>query len=171
MNFKNWLITESSLNFTMYHGTYSNFDQFDQKHTATNKDYGYYGYGIYLTPNPRYAKTYGPNVYKCHVVLNNPLLWEDGRKNLYRKYNITSNPVTDGSAAKELTQSMKNDGYDSIICKGASFTVISEICVFDSNQITIIDKQSDIDKEYSDFMSNRDKDHSYLMSKIKNPIS
>ena len=105
-------------------------------------------------------------MYKCHVVLNNPLLWEDGRQNLYLKYNIT-----DGSAAKELTQSMKNDGYDSIIIKGAMFTVIDEICVFDLNQITIIDKQSDIDKEYSDFMSNRDKDHSYLMSKIKNSTS
>lgn len=153
MNFKNWLLNESSLNLTMYHGTHANFDKFDQKHIARNQDYGYYGYGIYLTPNPRLAKYYGSNVYKCHVILNNPLIWNKSMQDLYDRYNITSDPSSNGTAAKELTQGMKNDGYDSIIIKPQNSTVIGEVCVFNPNQITIIDKQTNVDKEYSDFMS------------------
>jgi hypothetical protein len=154
IRFKNWLLQESRVDLTLYHGTHANFDQFDYKLIARNQDYGYYGFGIYLTPNPRLAKYYGSKVYKCHVVLDNPLMWDKGTTALYEKYGIEGSPSDNGSLAKELTEKMKNDGYDSIIVIGTG-AMIAEVCAFDAKQITILDKQSDVNKEYEDFLKKR----------------
>jgi ADP-Ribosyltransferase in polyvalent proteins len=163
MKFKQWLIIESIMELTLYHGTNADFDEFQENPKRMNTDYGYYGYGIYLSSNPRYAKYYGHKIYKCHVTLNNPLIWEKGKEELAEKYEIKGYPKNEISAAKELTQKIKDDGYDSVIVLGEGTGMIYgrmvEVLVFNPSQIKIINKEPNQDIEYSDFIN-----------KVRNPI-
>jgi hypothetical protein len=138
--FKSWLtLNESRLELTLYHGSYADFDQFDQKHSGRNQDYGYYGFGTYLTPLPNLARYYGKILYKCQVTLDNPLFWDKGKNALYKKYNIETEPSANKTIAKELTQKIQDDGHDGVVV--IAFTNIQEVCVFDPNKITILEKE------------------------------
>ena len=116
-----------------------------------------------MSSNPRYAKYYGHKIYKCHVTLNNPLIWEKGKEELAEKYEIKGYPKNEISAAKELTQKIKDDGYDSVIVLGEGTGMIYgrmvEVLVFNPSQIKIINKEPNQDIEYSDFIN-----------KVRNPI-
>jgi len=144
MNFKNWLFQEiNAKKLILYHGSYDQIEQFKIPHSPRN-DWGYYGLGFYLTPNPRLAKYYGPNIHKCEVTLQNPLIWSKGRYKLYEKY---PNNYEIGSKkwASEITKSVKDDGYDGVIViasgSGMGLNRIQEVCVYQPESILVIDKK------------------------------
>lgn len=76
----------------MYHGTTDNFESFDIDRAGKN-DSGWYGKGVYLTPDPDTASAYsqytefadrtgapGANVVPAYIRLKNPYYWPENRK-------------------------------------------------------------------------------------------
>lgn len=54
----------------LFHGTNSNFTEFDEnfiRYVGANGD------GFYFTPDKHYAKTYGENIKKCELDIKNPI--------------------------------------------------------------------------------------------------
>jgi len=154
IRFREWLLSEGAVELILYHGTHLDFDEFDLKWSGRNQDYGYYGHGIYLTPNPRLAKYYGSKVYRCRVRLLNPLVWRDGKDALYERYGIEGSVSGDRLVAQALTDGIKSDGYDGVIVIGTGGGV-GEVCVFDPGQVEVVSREIDLGAEYSAFMGHR----------------
>ena len=104
---------ENSINkkYILYHGTTNNFTDF-HLHSFGLNDSGWLGYGIYLTNDYEYAKSYSePNGYvlKCEVILNNPFVLTDF------KYSTTPDKLNNemGSIKSfETTKKLQKMGYD-----------------------------------------------------------
>lgn len=99
-----------------YHGTTSDFDQFDLSKAGKN-DSGWYGRGIYLTPDPDTASAYtqyqeyaqrtgadGANVLPVRVKIKNPYYWPEGRKAALNK-----------EESEAITQELLAQGFDGVI--------------------------------------------------------
>lgn len=120
-----------------YHGTTASFDKFDL--SVPSKDAGYYGKGVYVTPNPEVASDYstvhgiyaeGSNVRPVRINLQNPLEviipTSTGRADM-SKWGDYHKP-------EEITENLKAAGYDGVVAKNESGE-IHEINIFDPNNI------------------------------------
>jgi hypothetical protein len=150
MNFYEFsLILENTNGMILYHGSYDKVSKFEIKEYTPRTDWGYYGLGVYLTPNPALARYYGPNVHECKVNLNNPLLWSKSKGLLYEKY-PSEYPKGSREWAAELTKSMISDGHDGVIVigpgSGTGLNRASEICVFDPDDIEVLSPTWDFNK-------------------------
>lgn len=83
-------------------------------------------YGIYLSPNRKYAKMYGEHLYEVLVNIQNPFYVEG-------KYQISPKDIT-----KEDIDNLKNKGYDSIVVTNDAIENASEIVVFEPEQVHIL---------------------------------
>jgi hypothetical protein len=140
MNFK--IFFESNSEF-YYHGSDNVFNSFSSK-ILRRTDYGYYGYGFYFSPSIETARMYGPNLYKCKLDFKSPLEWNKSVDSLWEKYDCIDgdrNPGNSPEMAKKLTDSIISDGYDSVIVNNYENSNTLEVCVYNSNAITIVSKQ------------------------------
>lgn len=97
-NFSRWfgaskLVDGQGAPMQFYHGTAKEFSRFDIQESG-QKDSGWYGVGVYMTADPHAASAYaryeslksitadstGANVMILYARLQNPYLWEKGRK-------------------------------------------------------------------------------------------
>lgn len=141
MNFK--LFFENSNSNVFYHGSFRIFNNFSSRFPESN-DFGYYGFGFYFTPNEKTARSYGPNLYKCQLNLDNPFVWNGSPESLWEKFDVidgNDSPKNSKQFSKLLTQKLQQEGYNSIIVKSMDNSKILEICVFDNKDVKILSKQ------------------------------
>jgi len=88
--------------------------------------FGGHEYGIYLTPNHRYARQWGENLVEAFVSLKNPLVVEG-------KYEISPKDLEEADVVD-----LEDEGYDGIIVTSTSIEKASEVVLFDRNQVWVI---------------------------------
>jgi hypothetical protein len=130
----------------MYHGTNTEFDKFSLKHFG-GSDFGWLGYGIYVTNDYDYAKSYtnNGNVKSIKLNIKNPYIitgysYSTQPEKLMNELSVKS--------AYELTKKLKLDGYDSVMLKNINeitydkdnkeTNIFYEICIFDTETIKIL---------------------------------
>ena len=86
-------------------------------------------YGIYLSPNKKYAKMYGQNLYETFVNIQNPIYVEG-------KHEVSPKDLT-----SEDIQKIKNEGHDSIVVSNDGIENASEIVVFDPEQVHVLERR------------------------------
>lgn len=130
---------------TLYHGTKSNFNQFDLRFFNQGSfDGGWLGYGVYLTNDYNYAESYG-DVLECEVHLRKPYV--------ITEYGYSTEPERLRNelgvrTAREITDTLKQQGYDSVMLTYEDDSAYSEdgffieVCVFDPSSIKIINRYS-----------------------------
>jgi hypothetical protein len=108
----------------VYHGTQKDFTAFDPDKTGSSTDHGWFGKGIYLTPNPEVAANYaqrngqGGHVMPLYVRAEQPFITDHD----------TMSPAD--------VAAIQADGYDAIFRKVYfSDKIPEEIVVFDPAQI------------------------------------
>ena len=84
-------------------------------------------YGIYLSTSRKYARRYGKHLYSVFANIKNPIYVEG-------KYEISPKDLT-----KEDVEVLKEKGYDSIVVTKNSIDDATEIVVFDSEQLFIVE--------------------------------
>lgn len=84
-------------------------------------------FGIYLSPNRRYARRYGNYLYYILANIKNPKVVEG-------KYEISPKDLTE-----EDINRLKAEDYDGIIVTSAGIGDASEIVAFDPEQVHIMD--------------------------------
>lgn len=94
-------------------------------------------YGIFLSPNHRYARQYGTHLYKVFVNVQNPLFVEG-------KHEISPRDLT-----RTDIQQIQADGYDAIVsgAQGADIASAHEVVVFDPHQVFVVtsDRQASLE--------------------------
>jgi len=138
----------------MYHGTTTDFDEFDLGKTGKN-DSGWYGRGIYLTPDPDTASAYtqyqdwaqrtgvdGANVMPVTASIKNPYYWPDGRKAALNK-----------EESEQIRNELVSQGYDGVIVANKfadpKFADKYEVVAFYPNQVRSINAVFDPAKRNS----------------------
>jgi len=131
-----------------YHGTTSDFDKFDLEKAGKN-DSGWYGRGIYLTPDPDTASAYtqyqeyaqrtgadGANVLPLRVKIKNPYYWPEGRKAALNK-----------EESEAITQELLAQGFDGVIVPNKyadpKFADMYEIVAFSPEQVRSVNAEFD----------------------------
>lgn len=130
--FKSWfagskVVDERGNPLVVYHGTDKDFKSFDFTYAGT-RDTGYYGAGMYFTPDPSYAGDYpivhsiktkdhdlapgnrpteGKRVIPVYLRLLNPFIINQGPSQLYK--------LVKTDKGKEITTKLKQLGYDGVI--------------------------------------------------------
>ena len=125
----------------LYHGTSKEFDKFSTRYfIAGSGDGGWLGRGIYFTNDYDYAESYG-KVIKAEIDIKNPYILTD--ENYSRApLRLIRELKVDNST--EVTQKLKEMGYDSVMLKYKDGYVQNdneyfiEVCVFDVENIKII---------------------------------
>lgn len=84
-------------------------------------------YGIYLSPNRKYAKLYGRYLYETLVNIQNPIYVEG-------KYEVSPKDLTE-----QDIQKLKDDGYDSIVVTNDGIENASEVVVFDPARVHVLE--------------------------------
>jgi hypothetical protein len=137
-----------------YHGTTSDFDEFDLKKAGKN-DSGWYGRGIYLTPDPDTASAYtqyqeyaqrtgadGANVLPVRVRIKNPYYWPEGRKAALNK-----------EESEAITQELLAQGFDGAVIPNQyadpKFADMYEVVAFNPNQVRSVNAAFDPAKRNS----------------------
>lgn len=83
-------------------------------------------FGIYLTPNRRYARTYGSCIYTCYIDVQRPLYIES-------KFDLTGGESAAKLMTKQHVDSVIRDGYDSLVV-----TDEQEVVVFDPARVHVL---------------------------------
>jgi len=130
------------MNIKAYHGSWhERIDEdggFNMDNVGRRNDYGYFGYGIYFTPNMSLASYYGPVIYSVEINPSNP----------YVTYTNSASEFSDEVGGKsndmrprQLTEILKTKGHDCVLKLSNFNNSISEICVFDPGIIQILSKE------------------------------
>lgn len=139
------LIKETTIKTLLYHGTKHNFDKFDLKFfNAGSGDGGWLGRGVYLTNDYEYAESYG-NVLECKVNIKNPYIITDF---IYSRSPEKLANDLGVNNSREITSKLIKEGYDSVILtysdkgytKDGEYDKFIEICVFDPNNVEVINR-------------------------------
>jgi len=105
----------------VYHGSDTLLEEGDTLDTRGKE------YGIYVSPNRKYAKRHGKYMYECLINIKKPLYVEG-------KYEISPKDLT-----KEDAKKINNDGYDCVVVTpDDTVTNASEIVLFDPDKIFIV---------------------------------
>jgi hypothetical protein len=117
-NFWNWftdsqVVDDQGRPIVVYHGTTHDFSKFDIGQ-AGQKDSGWYGTGIYVTPDANTASAYadydqeatGQNVIPMYAKIENPFIWSRDIKP------SGSKPISD-----DFTRLFKNAGHDGVFAE------------------------------------------------------
>ena len=136
---KNFLIQENKnySDLVLYHGTKNNFNDFDLKYfNHGSSDGGWLGYGIYLTNDYEYAESYG-DVLVCNVKLENPYILKEFSYSTRPEKLIKELGVNN---SREVTNKLKEIGYDSVLLTYEDNGTFIEVCVFDTSKVKILKK-------------------------------
>lgn len=146
----------------VYHGTPNgNFEAFDPKRIGS-RDAGFYGKGIYLTPDRAEADTYAesveedtigkttPTTLSAYVSIKNPFMWDTSTEELeaetlarLRKMGLTRSTPENlvGGEVERFNAAVRAAGHDGIIVRRAVFNgdsytpMIAEVVAFEPTQI------------------------------------
>ena len=137
---------------TWYHGTTEYFDKFDLQYFGKT-DVGFLGKGVYLAGNYSSAQSYSypskldyipkeAHVYVCKVNITNPyIILNDERYNVY-EYQLRMDLGVNSN--RDITPELQKRGYDSVLkCNKFELGYDIELCVFNPEQVTIIDEIPD----------------------------
>lgn len=137
---------------TWYHGTTEYFDKFDLQYFGKT-DIGFLGKGVYLAGNYNSAQSYShpykldyipkeAHVYACKVNIKNPyIILNDERYNVY-EYQLRMDLGVNSN--RDITPELQKRGYDSVLkCNKFELGYDVELCVFNPEQVTIIDEIPD----------------------------
>jgi hypothetical protein len=131
-----------------YHGTGKDFDAFDVDKAGSSTDSGWYGSGVYLTPDPDIAAAYAKNEYlgyeggriiPTHVRLKNPYTWTE------------NDPIPKNKKESDaVREGLMMQGYDGVIVPDfLDPSKIEEIVVFDPANIRSVNAAFDPAKRES----------------------
>lgn len=87
---------------------------------------GGHEYGIYLTPNSRYARLYGPHLAEVFVRMKNPIVVEG-------KHELSPTDLT-----IEDIKRLKKQGHDGIVVTSSTVERATEVVAFDRKQVWVI---------------------------------
>lgn len=107
---------------TLYHASDYKMEASDKLDPRSGGEFG-----IYLSPNRKYARRYGNYLYYVLANIKNPKVVEG-------KYEISPKDLTEEDVSK-----LKEEGYDGIVVTSAGIGDASEIVAFDSEQVYIMD--------------------------------
>jgi hypothetical protein len=143
-----------SHDLTLYHGTPTNFEEFETGSFGRH-DGGYLGRGIYFTNDYSYAESYTTNngenngyILTAKITVKNPYIVTD---KIYGTRPLAFNSLIGTNNSSHTTKKLKDMGYDSVILKHESDDTYDrddelqdefiELCVFDTDNIEIINKE------------------------------
>jgi hypothetical protein len=147
--FVNWFgnsqaVDQRGLPLICYHGTRHDFDEFDPSRTSQSTDYGWFGTGIYLTPQPQQASLYAQmekgndpraigHVMPLFVRAEDPFITDHH------------------SFSQSYANQIRADGYDAVFRKEYMHDPIPvEIVVFHPNQVkSAIANRGNFDRSHS----------------------
>lgn len=141
---------------TVYHGTKSDFDEFNRRKIGSATDPGMYGAGFYFSDHEGTSRNYGDRVIKTHLNIKNPLNLGDfnSKESLAEHLRISPDILSDSggfihpttSHASSFSSALRYAGYDGVIIphttKGARG---NEIVALDPEQIKYTDNLSPTD--------------------------
>lgn len=141
---------------TVYHGTKSDFDEFNRRKIGSATDPGLYGAGFYFSDHEGTSRNYGDRVIKAHLNIKNPLNLGDfnSKESLAEHLRISPDILSDSGGFIHPTTSYTNTfssalryaGYDGVIIphttKGARG---NEIVALDPEQIKYTDNLNPTD--------------------------
>jgi hypothetical protein len=149
--FKAWfgnskIVDEQGRPMILYHGTKKDFPAFDPEKTGSATDFGWFGRGIYLTPDPSEASRYAVT-----ITGQNPTI--DGSNVMPLVVKVKNPFITDQqSCSQKYVDEIIADGHDAIIRMDYLPDrykhwprEIQEVVIFNPNQIKSI-----FAKEFSD---------------------
>lgn len=157
MFFKNSKIRDENGNLkTVYHGTKSDFDEFNRRKIGSATDPGMYGAGFYFSDHEGTSRNYGDRVIKTHLNIKNPLNLGDfnSKESLAEHLRISPDILSDSggfihpttSHASSFSSALRYAGYDGVIIphttKGARG---NEIVALDPEQIKYTDNLNPTD--------------------------
>lgn len=155
-NFWKWFgdskIVENDKPLICYHGSpIPNIKNFDVSKIGYNRgNYGHYGYGIYFSTDIREAQTYGKNIYKCYIRMENPFYGTD-----------------------EQILELKNQGVeniDDLIILSIDFDSFKESFRNQKSVFNFLTNVQTHDLEYAWNMVNRETDDLDLLNDISNTL-
>ena len=131
---------------TLYHGTKSDFDEFNRRKIGSATDPGMYGAGFYFSDHEGTSRNYGDRVIKAHLNIKNPLNLGDfnSKESLAEHLRISPDILSDSggfihpttSHASSFSSALRYAGYDGVTiphtAKGARG---NEIVALDPEQI------------------------------------
>jgi hypothetical protein len=114
----------------MYHGTNAQFDEFIPSKS------GEFGPGIYFAPRPGYAKTFGDDIKKVYLKMENPAIItkDEFFEMTMEQYYDTETEDMEGIGPREVVRRLREKGHDGIIGTGLVPTDLQYI-VFDPSQV------------------------------------
>ena len=141
---------------TLYHGTKSDFDEFNRRKIGSATDPGMYGAGFYFSDHEGTSRNYGDRVIKTHLNIKNPLNLGDfnSKESLAEHLRISPDILSDSggfihpttSHASSFSSALRYAGYDGVIVphttKGARG---NEIVALDPEQIKYTDNLNPTD--------------------------
>ena len=141
---------------TVYHGTKSDFDEFNRRKIGSSTDPGMYGAGFYFSDHEGTSRNYGDRVIKAHLNIKNPLNLGDfnSKESLAKHLRISPDILSDSggfihpttSHASSFSSALRYAGYDGVIIphktKGARG---NETVALDPEQIKYTDNLSPTD--------------------------
>lgn len=154
-------ITEAGKPMILYHGTKKDFSLFDNRKKGSSTDYGIRGRGFYFSSNVKSAQSYGSNIIKIYLKIENPfdllsfksldeiinllgidpsIIEERGRGTKYHSIKILS------GFSGVFSGAVRDKGYDGII-HGQEY-----VC-FKPNQVKSIENDGTWDIDDDDIMS------------------
>nr|DAM29853.1 MAG TPA: PolyVal ADP-Ribosyltransferase [Caudoviricetes sp.] len=141
---------------TVYHGTKSDFDEFNRRKIGSATDPGLYGAGFYFSDYEGTSRQYGDRVIKAHLNIKNPLNLGDfnSKESLAEHLKISPDILSDSSGFIHPTTSYTNTfssalryaGYDGVIIPHTTKgTRGNEIVALDPEQIKYINNLNPTD--------------------------
>lgn len=115
-------LESSAIKDTLYHASDYKMEAGDKLDPRIGEEFG-----IYLSPNRKYARRYGNYLYYVLANIKNPKVVEG-------KYEISPKDLTEEDISK-----LKEEGYDGIVVTSAGIGDASEIVAFDAEQVYIMD--------------------------------
>lgn len=131
---------------TLYHGTKSDFDEFNRRKIGSATDPGMYGAGFYFSDHEGTSRNYGDRVIKTHLNIKNPLNLGDfnSKESLAEHLRISPDILSDSggfihpttSHASSFSSALRYAGYDGVIIPHTTKgTRGNEIVALDPEQI------------------------------------
>lgn len=124
----------------LYHGTEADFRAFDPNKTGSKTDHGWFGSGVYLTPNPDRASGY--------ATFNKGKMADESKGAVLPVYARAENPfeTTHHTFTQDYVDKLRAEGFDAIYrFANEGDAIPAEIVVFDPSNIRSVNAAFDPD--------------------------
>lgn len=113
----------------LFHGSNQLFNEFSKEKIGKSQR----GPGVFFSNSEKYAKVFGPYVYRCSVSLKNPKVYPTSM-------DFQVDVLRSGDDVTALYDSLKADGHDGVVIKKSKVStgVVREVIAFDPSSATIL---------------------------------